>query len=239
MIGVAGGEQSPPVKLHTMNIFIAVTSGDRKIFIETAEAVLKNSHILRDSGHTVKVYFNFNDCQISRSRNLCSHLFLKSGADKMVFVDWDVGFDDDAMLKLVNRDKEFVVGVYPCKLQGDEKYPCIINSDNTGRPVVKDGLVQADMVPVGLGCLSRSVFEKILTSDQVRQDHIGMYNFFDLGMVYPDDNMWYGEDIVFCRRWQKAGGEMWIEPNINFTHTGLIQFKGNMHEYLLKQPQPE
>jgi hypothetical protein len=33
--------------------------------------------------------------------------------------------------------------------------------------------------------------------------------------------------------WKAIGGEIFLEPHINFTHTGMKQFKGNFHEYLM------
>lgn len=218
-----------------MEVFVAVTSGDRKVFIETAESVLKNTHVLRDHGHKVKVYFNFNDCQISRSRNLCSQLFLKSNADKMISVDWDIGFDDDAMLKLVSRNVDWVTGQYPQKIKDLERYSCCIKTDEGGYPVVKDGLMQATMTAIGFSCLTRKVFDDIIASGQVKMDHTGLYNFTDIGMIEPDNNNWYGEDVALCNRWARTGGEMWIEPDINFTHTGLVQFTGNMHRHFLQK----
>jgi hypothetical protein len=49
--------------------------------------------------------------------------------------------------------------------------------------------------------------------------------------------MWWGEDYAFCRNWQEIGGEVWLVPNLNLNHwSGDKVWKGNFHEYLLKQP---
>jgi hypothetical protein len=49
------------------------------------------------------------------------------------------------------------------------------------------------------------------------------YALFDCGV---EDNHYYSEDWLFCHRWTKMGGSIWIDVTINLMHTGNEDFKG-------------
>ena len=49
------------------------------------------------------------------------------------------------------------------------------------------------------------------------------YALFDCGVV---DDHYLSEDWMFCNRWTKKDGEIWIDISINLTHTGIHDFKG-------------
>jgi hypothetical protein len=52
-------------------------------------------------------------------------------------------------------------------------------------------------------------------------------------MLFENDDKWYGEDVYFCKRWRNMDGEIFIEPRIDFIHTGGKHWKGNYHEWLM------
>jgi hypothetical protein len=50
------------------------------------------------------------------------------------------------------------------------------------------------------------------------------YALFDCGVV---ENHYYSEDWLFCHRWSKIGGEIWIDITINLVHCGIENYNGN------------
>lgn len=38
-------------------------------------------------------------------------------------------------------------------------------------------------------------------------------------------NDWYGEDIDFSHKWVAAGGHIWCDPDIKFTHSGYKSYE--------------
>ena len=50
------------------------------------------------------------------------------------------------------------------------------------------------------------------------------YALFDCGV---EDGHYCSEDWLFCSRWSKMGGEVWIDVTINLTHSGIEDFKGS------------
>ena len=53
------------------------------------------------------------------------------------------------------------------------------------------------------------------------------YSFFDT-IHDPEDNRYLSEDYTFCRRWQKLGGEIWLDPNTKLNHVGTHSFEGDI-----------
>jgi hypothetical protein len=85
---------------------------------------------------------------------------------------------------------------------------------------------------MGFCRINQTVFKELITRGGIREDSEGLYNFFDTGSIFPEENTWYGEDTAFLRRWRDIGGEIWVEPDINFCHQGIKEYKNNLHEYL-------
>jgi hypothetical protein len=49
------------------------------------------------------------------------------------------------------------------------------------------------------------------------------YALFDCGV---EDGHYYSEDWLFCDRWSKMGGDIFIDVSINLTHTGVEDYHG-------------
>lgn len=56
------------------------------------------------------------------------------------------------------------------------------------------------------------------------------YALFDCGV---EDNHYYSEDWMFCSRWSKMGGEIWVDISINLTHIGIERYTGSYMSQLV------
>ncbi len=50
------------------------------------------------------------------------------------------------------------------------------------------------------------------------------YALFDCGV---EDDHYYSEDWMFCSRWSKMGGEIWVDISINLVHIGIERYSGS------------
>lgn len=50
------------------------------------------------------------------------------------------------------------------------------------------------------------------------------YALFDCGV---EEGHYFSEDWLFCHRWTKMGGSIWIDVTINLTHTGIEDYSGS------------
>ena len=49
------------------------------------------------------------------------------------------------------------------------------------------------------------------------------YALFDCGV---EEGHYYSEDWLFCDRWTKMGGDVFVDVSINLTHTGIEDYRG-------------
>ena len=191
-------------------------------------------------GHEVVPYFLNRNIYLDKARNLCVKKFLETDCSDLIFIDSDVGFDDDAIEKLLVYDRDIIAGIYPLKVDFLE-FPMLLEFDKITNNCKEEstGLVTAKMAPTGFMRINRRVFDRLIEHDnpensyRVRKDSEGVYTFFNTGILFDNDDTWYGEDVAFCKHWKSMGGKIFIQPDINFTHTGTKNFTGNLHEYLM------
>lgn len=99
---------------------------------------------------------------------------------------------------------------------------------------IQNNLTQVKHVATGFMMIQRNVIEQMSTLYPLTKytDDVGFltdeeqkyaYALFDCGVV---DDHYLSEDWMFCNRWTKKDGEVWIDISINLTHTGIHDFKG-------------
>lgn len=197
-----------------------------------------------------------NESLITRARNRLVRLFLDTDCTHLMFIDSDISFNPLDVIRLLMHDKDIVCGSYPMKglqinnllgknfsnpeevqralysyvinLQkqdqekfGDNNEPVRINTEN--------GLVEIMDAGTGFMCIKREVIEKMIqeypgTKYVSEEDSREWYALFD---CIIDDNRYLSEDYTFCRRWQKIGGKVWLDPDITLDHVGTHVFKGS------------
>lgn len=150
----------------------------------------------------------------------------------ILWLDADLGWSYDAVLKMLMRKRDVVAGVYPTKT-GKPIFPYL-----AAGPAQKNGLQLAERVPTGFMLCSRESVEKVVNAVQWHDlDHMGervkVPNVFDLVQEGKD---YWGEDFVFCKRLRSQGCEIWVEPDIDFMHIGMNAWRGNLRHQLENAP---
>ncbi len=227
-------------------VYISIPAYNGNVALECSLSLLNNIRTLERNGYVVFVDTVPGDCYIENARNKLCKSFLASAAENMIFVDNDLSFDDQSMLKLLKRPVEIIGGAYPYRDPKKKAYPCQIMLDADNVPIgdPRFGIVKAHFVPTGLLRISRSALEKM--KDERWKDSDEIYRFFRQGMYLWDtteedkkDQRWYGEDVFFCLDANRKGVQVWLEPRIAFEHFGKAGTKGCYHEWLLENGIPE
>jgi hypothetical protein len=99
---------------------------------------------------------------------------------------------------------------------------------------IENNLTKVKHAPTGFMMIQRNVLEKMMQAfpstkytDDVSflnpPENEYAYALFDCGV---ENDHYYSEDWLFCHRWQKMGGDVWIDVSINLTHTGIEVYQG-------------
>jgi hypothetical protein len=210
---------------------------DGTVHVNYLAAALATNELLEREGITVAFNLISGDPYLAKVRNHCATDFLhKYGSvpTHMFFLDADVGWPAEAALRMVRADKDVIAGVYP-KRSDNVSYPVDLMCDEKG-VLIRDGdLVRAVIVPTGFLCVKRHVVEKFAGASGRYADIDGQhcYNIFQNGfhLESPETmwGRWWGEDTAWCKYWQDVlGGEIWVYPDIDFTHRGPKIWTGNL-----------
>lgn len=209
-------------------------AGPTKPFIDAmAEAI----PAVIAAGWDAKIAEERQNPYISAARSIMLRKALDTRPDVVVFLDYDLSFEPDALLRLIETEGDVVAGTYRFKDE-PEGYMGVWETDLGGYPIQRaDGCIKAHRIPAG--------FMKI-TADAVNRFMIAhpelcygprfclSIDLFNHGAI---DGIWHGEDYAFSRRWLEMGRELWVIPDLNLTHHSADKaYPGNLHEYLQRQP---
>jgi hypothetical protein len=200
-------------------------------------------------GWTFDFRFIYNDALISRARNTLVHDFLKSTCSHLLFIDGDIIFDADDIIRMVEARLDVLCGVYPKKHIFWDK---TVEAVKRGVPVEglseasvelvynklyeTDSITEKSIVEVqdgGTGCMliRRNVIEQLSnhveTFSSVEHSYgnygerIGVY--FDTGVDKSIDN-YLSEDYFFCKKWRDIGGKIYVATWVKLKHVGMNIF---------------
>lgn len=174
---------------------------------------------------------------ISAARATMLRKALDARADVIVFIDHDLSWRPEDLLKLIETEGDVVSGTYRFK-SDDEQWMVAIHTDADGTPVVRqDGCIKARLVPGGFLKITKEAVNRFMTAyphlcygEKYRQS----VDLFNHG---AHEGLWWGEDYAFCRNWEAMGGDIWLVPDLSLTHHSKdTEYPGNYHMYLRKQP---
>ena len=100
---------------------------------------------------------------IHQSRNYLTSVFLTTDYTHLLFIDSDVEFAPEAILRMLMADKDIICTPYRAKnpTLTDHTYT-VQFADPKVIPVLPGGLVEIEAGPTGIMLIHRRVFEKII-----------------------------------------------------------------------------
>jgi hypothetical protein len=208
-------------------------------------SIFKASQELVRHGITFRLTTLRNESLVTRARNILSAMFLESGATHLFFIDADIEFDPDSVIRMLAMDKDIIAAAYPKKALPIQYAMNFKYIDPVKKQIrVENGAVEVWDASTGFFCIKREVFEKMMLAypdlhykndsniDPKLQKFC--YAFFDT-MIDKDengDNRYLSEDYTFCRLWQRLGGEIWMDPNTRLNHVGSYTFEGDLSKII-------
>jgi len=214
-------------------VLIATPCLDGNVCAHYAASLVRSQSLLQQRGVACEIRFEIGNSLIADARNkLVSH-FLAGTATDLVFIDADISWKAEDLLRLLAHPRAVVAGVYQrksrSKLDFTVKFgPTITRED--------DGLMAAERVGTGFLRLRRDALQQLVAANpglklknpqQPGDDHL--YALFDTSIV---DGQYVGEDFSFCDRWRALGGQVYVDPAIALAHHGAAVYDEPLMKYL-------
>lgn len=229
-------------KLRKYNVFFATPCYGGMLTDQYFLSMFKMSQLFMRHGINFRITTLRNESLISRARNILTAMFLESDCTHLMFIDSDIEFNPEDVIRALAYEKPVVVGAYPKKALPIQYAINFKFEDIETRKVrTQNGLIELLDASTGFFLVSRQTIEKMVASYpelHYRSDsNIDTkfdqycYNLWDV-YIDPKDRRLLSEDYGFCRRWQAIGGEIWLDPNTKLNHVGSYTFEGNVAKLL-------
>lgn len=216
-----------------MKVLFGIATLSSKVSVPTIVS-LDNTRILLDKeGIKHDTLYLCGKSPVSSAKSDIATMFSKTDFTDLFFIDDDMEFPADAILRLLNRPEKIVGGAYKIKDENIWHYAFVPKTED-GVPVGRDGLIEAKNIAGGFMRIKKIAIERMIQAyPELKYIEYGReaYNLFG---TYIEDGYLWGDDYSFCNRWKKIGGQLWIDPNIDFGHVGTKLYKGNYYKYLEK-----
>ena len=202
----------------------------------------------------LKFLFKDGDALITRARaSLVSQFLDDPDATHLLFIDADIGFEPEQVLRLIECGADMCAAVYPIKRIDWDKVKSTIETarpnpaaaalkyvfevDDPNAVVEKAGFVKVRYAGTGFLMIRRAALETMCARYpqlQYKRDHsidaaTASDNRFALfECMIAEDGTYLSEDFAFCKRWIDIGGEIWADLASKLNHVGPLMFHGDL-----------
>ena len=216
---------------------------------EYTQSLLNLSESANKSDVKLTTIFLGNESLIQRGRNTVAHHFMNlPDATHLLFIDADIKFRTEDIVRMIQADKSLIVG--PVALKGynwDEIRQAAVNNEDdigrTGGVFNINKLPGIDMVDENTPfeiehggnafmMIRRDVFETMRSVTPIYTnggrslpDDIEIYDYFRVE-INKDTNHLLSEDYFLCHSYRQLGGKVWCAPWVETGHFGSHLFNG-------------
>ncbi len=249
--------------LRGMNIFFATPCYGGAVSDQFFLSMFRMSQVLMQYGIKFRITTLRNESLVTRARNILTAMFLEDkSATHLMFIDADIEFEPDSIIRMLAMDKDIIAGAYPKKTINWDQVRAAAKEDKqelaihgaeyainmkiepgSNRVRTSMGAVEVLDASTGFMIVKREVIEKMVANHpelHYKNDssidpvfNQYCYALWDT-MIDPVDRRYLSEDYTFCRRWQQLGGEIWVDPNTKLNHVGSYTFEGNLSNVFRK-----
>jgi hypothetical protein len=183
---------------------------------------------------------------ISKARNeLCAH-FLLSDCTDLLFIDDDMQWSPNSVLRLLASDQPLIGGVGRMRVQKPNSDPavwCWRPLHNASGQLRQDdmGAVEAAGFGAAFMLINRRVFADMVEAhpewkrpgaeDWEAELRAHYFEFFRQN--HEGESGEASEDYVFCDRWRRLGNKVWVDPTIHLGHIGSWNYQGCLEDAVL------
>ena len=257
------------VSKHSPKLYILTPCYGSVCYANYVMSLMNTISILKQFEIKYQIDFCCSDSLVTRARNnLIARAMSDPEMTHVLFIDADITWNPQDILKLLLANTYIVGGVYPLKKYNWNKFindPNVVSkwvdtqqgsdifqnysperflqhklldynvTHKSSELTIENNLTEVKHIACGFMMIKRETLELLqkafpstkytddvsfLKGDQ--QNHA--YALFDCGV---ENGQYLSEDWMFCSRWEKLGGKIFIDITVNLSHTGVEHYHGS------------
>jgi hypothetical protein len=254
-IAAPGSSRSGAAPAAAINLVIATPCFGGQLSVLYAASLFKLQKLLRSYAElNLKILFKDGDALITRARaSLIAQFLDDPSATHLLFIDADIGFEPEQVLRLIQCGADMCAAVYPIKridwdrvkttLEAARPNPAaaslkyVFEVEDANAVIAKAGFVKVRYAGTGFLMIRRAALEQMCARYpqlQYRRDHsldastASDKRFALFECMIAEDGTYLSEDFAFCKRWTDMGGEIWADLDSKLSHVGPMTFNGDL-----------
>mgnify|MGYP005625661049 CR=1 FL=1 len=240
-----------PIKL-----FISTPCYDAMMTMQYTMSILNLNSVLQNYGIEYVIDFMGNESLIPRARNSSLAKFMDSEFTHILFIDSDIEFPAQAVIDLLDFDKDVVCCAYSKKsfnwkrfmysmqteIQSKESlesrgldynYNAIVDEEKELIKSDNGRFIRVKHASTGFMMVKREIVNKLCrkhTELTIKTDNLSKEDKAICGLFccMIKDKIYLSEDYSFCERVNDIGGEVWLNITHNLNHIGKFIFKSDI-----------
>lgn len=214
---------------ETPVLWLATPCYGGEVHANYARSLLRLKDACADRRLAIHTELGGGEALIGRGRATMMAAFLASGAERLLFVDADVGFPAEAAFRLIDTGRDVAGGVYPKRAQAGGGALALEVDLLEGEP--ETPLRRVAAVGAGFLMISRAAAQRMTTGYPQLMARLGDVHgsraaqaamVFDT-LIDPDTGEYLADHQAFCRRWRDLGGEVWAAFDLGLSHMGVAE----------------
>ena len=181
--------------------------------VHTALSLVLATNLLRASGHGMTLHAQPGPYTHWNREHLVNQA-LQAGVDYAMFVDTDIAFPTDGIIRLIQAEKPIIGGPYNLK---NDKSESVIKMPGQNGKRFSSGHFDFPDEPFEVAAIGTGFM--LIDLQAISELERPLFPC-DFGDGDSDGGTMLGEDIAFCLKAREAGITIWCHPKVQVGHIG-------------------
>jgi hypothetical protein len=227
----------------TVKLFVGMPCYGGQMHCCCTKSILELHNKCTQKNIEVKVDFIYNESLITTGRNQNAYNFLNSDYTHLLFIDSDIEFEADDVIKMLEVDKDIIGGIYGRKeIRWDKIEKCVksgksvdclkyntseiplhnLNTFGINDTYKINEPFEVKGIATGMMLIKRCVFEKMKEAFlnryyMIPNNDMKIHCFFHCDI---EGGSYLSEDYYFCHKWRELGGKVYAALWTRTVHYG-------------------
>lgn len=206
------------------NVLVGTPSYDGKLDVWYVNSLYQSIHLcMANNINLIPVWMSY-DAIITRTRNDIMSIMMEANCDDLLWIDSDIEWNPEWVLKLLSYNEDIVGGTYRKKTDEEELYVIKV------KDIINNGLLEVSGLGFGFIKISKKACIDLWESS-IEYESGGKKSRNIFEFVIENGEL-VGEDITVCNKLSKLGYKIYLDTSMTCNHIGNKKYCGDFNNYI-------